>query len=402
MGPTIQDILRQSYHRWVWNHPVSFDMSHAVSQMMNCRTACMGGHVNSCPDGHYHQIAYNSCRHRSCPQCAWMPREQWLSRWKTRLLVCPHHHCIFTLPHDFNSIWRYNKAEFSNVLFCAASETLQELLKDPKYLGGRIGLLCALHTWNQTLQEHIHLHVLVTAGGLSGNGKWLQCKKSCLLPRKVLMTKFRGKFKAMLRAKVHSGVIQLPPFMSEDDFEKLLKKLTKIDWNVKILQRYSSGTGVATYLARYLKGGPIGNSRLLSFEEDQVIFRYRLGSHEGGDGKEQGVATLKVDTFVSRLLEHVPPRRFQSVRGYGLYSGNQHSRIEQARTALGMPEAQVDDDEKNKSWQETCEAAGFLEHCRCPHCGKALVSHSEFKRGRSPPSLPIAIGQPLSNSTEAA
>jgi hypothetical protein len=331
-----------------------------------------------------------------------MPREQWLSRWKTRLLVCPHHHCIFTLPHDFNSIWRYNKAEFSNVLFCAASETLQELLKDPKYLGGRIGLLCALHTWNQTLQEHIHLHVLVTAGGLSGNGKWLQCKKSCLLPRKVLMTKFRGKFKAMLRAKVHSGVIQLPPFMSEDDFEKLLKKLTKVDWNVKILQRYSSGTGVATYLARYLKGGPIGNSRLLSFEEDQVIFRYRLGSHEGGDGKEQGVATLKVDTFVSRLLEHVPPRRFQSVRGYGLYSGNQHSRIEQARTALGMPEAQVDDDEKNKSWQETCEAAGFLEHCRCPHCGKALVSHSEFKRGRSPPSLPIAIGQPLSNSTEAA
>ncbi len=217
-----------------------------------------------------------------------MPREQWLSGWKGRLLPCPHHHCIFTLPHDFNAIWRYNKAEFSNLLFVAASETLQELLKDPKYLGARIGVLCALHTWNQTLQEHIHLHVLVTAGGLDGTGKWLSCKKSCLLPRKVLMIKFRGKFKAMLKAKVCSGKIALPPSMSELDFDKLLKKLTKVEWNVKILQRYTSGSGVATYLARYLKGGPIGNSRLLSLKDDQVQFRYRLGSHEGGDGKEQG------------------------------------------------------------------------------------------------------------------
>ena len=385
MELTIQRILQQHFPAFAFNNAVSIDMSRAALRIMNCRTAAMGGHINSCPEGHFHQIAYNSCRHRSCPQCAWLPREQWLSKWKERLLVCPHHHNIFTLPHELNIIWRYNKASFSDVLFHAASETLQELLGDPKYLGGRVGLLCALHTWNQTLQEHIHLHVLVTAGGLGPDGRWRQLKKSCLLPRKVLMIKFRGKFKAMLKQKITSGEIQLPPSMTLQGFEALLRKLTKIDWNVKILNRYDSGAGVATYLARYLKGGPIGNSRLLSLEDGRVTFRYRIGTHEGGDGKEQGVTSLDVNTFIRRLLEHVPPRRFQAVRGYGLYSGNQHSRIEQAREALGMPAAQPDQAPEMKSWQEICEESGYGETCRCPQCGARLISHSEFKAGRGPP-----------------
>lgn len=383
MKLTIQRILRQHYTDFALHNSVSNAMSRAALQIMNCRTAAMGGHINSCPEGHYHQIAYNSCRHRSCPQCAWLPREQWLSQWKNRLLVCPHHHCIFTLPHELNTIWRYNKVAFTEVLFRAVSGTLQELLGDAKYLGGRVGLLCALHTWNQTLQEHIHLHVLVTAGGLRSTGGWLQLKKSCLLPRKVLMIKFRGKFKAMLRQKIASGDIKLPPTMTEQGLDRLLKNLSRVDWNVKILNRYPSGAGVATYLARYLKGGPIGNSRLISLEDGQVTFRYRIGSHEGGDGKEQGVTSLKVHAFIRRLLEHVPPRRLQTVRGYGLYSGNQHSRIAEARQALEMPVALREDEAK--SWQELCEDSGYGKTCQCPHCGARLISHSEFKAGRGPP-----------------
>ncbi len=137
--------------------------------------------------------------------------------------------------HELNGLWRYNKKQYSNILFQAASQRLSELLEDPKYLGGRIGLLCALHTWNQTLQEHIHLHVLVTAAGLSESGQWLSLKKSCLLPRKVLMIKFRGKFKAILKRYVASGKIRLPSSMNETEFEELLRKLTRVDWNVKIL-----------------------------------------------------------------------------------------------------------------------------------------------------------------------
>lgn len=146
---TIQSLLQKHYNNFATRHPISIDMHRAAMMLQMCRTAAMGGHCNSCPDGHFDELVYNSCRHRSCPQCGWLPREQWLYGWKHRLLRCPHHHCVFTLPHDLNPIWRYNKTEFSDLLFRTCSETLQELLGDEKYLGGRVGLLCALHTWNQ-------------------------------------------------------------------------------------------------------------------------------------------------------------------------------------------------------------------------------------------------------------
>ena len=152
---------------------------------------------------------------------------------------------------------------------------------------------------------------------------------------------------------------------------------------LEICSSYSSGAGVATYLARYIKGGPIGNSRLLSLENGQVTFKYRLGTFEGGDGKEQGVTQLDVNRFMGRVLEHVPPRRLQTVRGYGLYSGNQHSKIDEARDALSMPAANPT--QLAESWQEICEESGFVETCRCPQCGARLISHSEFKPGRGPP-----------------
>jgi hypothetical protein len=346
----------------------------------------MGGHINSCPNGHYDQIAYNSCRHRSCPQCSWLAREQWLRKWKERLLPLPHHHCIFTLPHELNGLWFNNKAEYANVLFAAASQTLQELLLDPKYCGGRVGLLCALHTWNQSLLPHIHLHVLVTGGGLDEqDGSWRPLVKSCMLPRKVLMIKFRGKFKALLLKAVKAGKIQLPPGVTELSLKSLLRRLTSVNWNVKILEQYATGTGVVKYLANYLRGGPIGNSRLIDCQDGEVSFRFRLGTQAGGDGKKQGVCRLPAVKFIQRLLEHVLPSGFQAIRGYGLYCGNQHSRIGVARQALGVVVEVRFKEEQKQSWQDVCEASGYGEACRCPKCGVRLVAHSEFKRGRAPP-----------------
>ena len=383
MTVTLQSIVRQHFRRFAATHRLSPEMHRAAWAVRHCRTRELGGHVNSCPDGHYHQIAYNSCRHRSCPQCSWLPKEQWLDGWRKRLLPCPHHHVIFTVPHELNEIWRRNKAAFADTLFAAASQTLGELLGDAKFLGGRVGILAALHTWNQTLQEHVHLHTIVTAGGLGGDGTWKQPRKQCLLPRKVLMLKFRGKFKAMLRDKVRQQTVKLPGWMSFDDFDGLLKQLTSVPWNVKVYDAYRDGVSVATYLARYIKGGPIGNSRIVSLEDGEVAFRYRLPARQGGDGKQQAIKRLPVAAFLSRWLEHVPPKRFQSVRGYGLYSGNQHSRWRQAAEALGAGEISPPADAR--SWQDWCEAAGMSEACCCPHCGKPLISHHEFEAGRGPP-----------------
>src|SRR6056297_173653 len=383
MAVTLQTIAEQHFPGFAASRRLPPQMHRAAWAVKHCRTRELGGHVNSCPDGHFHQIAYNSCRHRSCPQCSWLPKERWLDGWRKRLLPCPHHHVIFTVPHELNEIWRRNKAAFADTLFAAASQTLVELLGDAKFLGGRVGILAALHTWNQELQEHVHLHTIVTAGGLGEDGSWKKPRKKCLLPRKVLMIKYRGKFKAMLREKVRQGRIKLPAWMSLEDFDGLLKQLMGVPWNVKVYDAYRDGVSVAMYLARYIKGGPIGNSRVISLEDGEVAFRYRLPARRGGDGKRQSIKRLPVDAFLSRWLEHVPPKRFQTVRGYGLYSGNQHSRWQQAAEALGIGE--VWPPEQQRSWQEWCEAAGLSEACRCPLCGKQLISHHEFAAGRGAP-----------------
>lgn len=383
MPLTVQAILEQHYDEFAAGHPLSSDMRRAAEQMRRCRTAALGGHVASCPDGHHHRIVYHSCRHRSCPQCSALPRERWLEGWKGRLLDCPHVHCIFTTPHHLLPLWRYNKRKFAEALFAAAVASLRQLLADPQYLGARVGLLAALHSWSQTLAAHVHLHVLVTFGGWTDDGRWVAPKKSCLLPRKVLMQVFRGKLRSELLSLLRCGELVIPPDTTEARLRGLLNKLGRTVWNVKVQERYDHGAGVATYLARYLKGGPISNGRLVGLRDKQVWFTYRHGSDgEGGRGR-RSVMRLPVDAFLSRLLEHVPPKGFQVVRGYGLYAGSKRADLNAARAACGQ--APVCDPLPTVTWQELCVRLGHPDAGRCPVCGQQLIIHAEFGRGRSPP-----------------
>lgn len=386
MQLTVRQILQTYFDDFAARRPLSADMRRAAWRMRNCRTAAMGGHVISCPHGHVHRIAYNSCRHRSCPQCSLLPRECWLSDWRARLLDCPHFHVIFTTPHDLLPLWRYNKRGFASALFAAASRALLELLADEKYLGARVGLLAALHTWSQTLAGHVHLHVLVTAGGLTESGRWRAAKKSCLLPRKVLMLVFRGKLRDELLKALNRGELTLPPGTSEAGLRSLLNKLGRLVWNVKILDRYDHGQGVATYLARYLKGGPISNGRLLALRGGRVFFRCRASDGGESGRRRPPRISLAVDDFLARLLEHVPPRNLQTVRGYGLYAGNRRERLNGARRAVGqapLPQPLP----AGPTWQELCERGGNGHSARCPVCGAELIVHSHFGRGRAPPWL---------------
>lgn len=398
-GLTLQRLFQREFGRLSAQRSLLPEMYHAAWCVSHCRTACLGGHMNVCPDGHHRSIAYNSCGHRSCPQCGWLETQRWLEGQRAKLLPCGHHHLVFTLPSELIPIWRFNRAAYAQLLFHVVQETLKQLLADPKYLGGRPGLLCGLHTWNQLLQPHVHLHCLVTAGGLDTEGNWVLPKKRCLLPRKVLMLKFRGKFLALLRQAVADGKLQLPRGMTDAQWRALQRKVVSKSWNVKIHERYEHGQGVATYLARYLKSGPIKNHRLMRLEDGQVHFRYRVGTHAGGDGKRQEVTQLPVSEFLLRWLWHVPPKGLQTIRGYGLYSGNQHSQLDVARGALGLPTAEAEDaiDQAPRSWQDLVEELVERQDgepiTRCPQCGRRLVRHREIKPTRGPPQAPWASRQ---------
>jgi hypothetical protein len=383
---TLQTIFQDAFPAYEQTHPLPTHVRRAARAIMQCRTAALGGHVQACPDGHVARIWYNSCRHRACPQCAYLQTERWLALQQARLLACDHYHVIFTLPHDLNPLWLTNVSVMTTLLFQAVHDTLRTLLADPKYLGAQPGILAALHTWSQTLMLHPHVHCLVTGGGRTSDGAWKAVRNGFLLPARVIMAVFRGKLLDALRRAFAQDALVLPEAMRPQQFLNLLNRLghaQKTPWNVHIRERYRHGTGVVTYLARYLRGGPIKNARLVAYDGDCVTFTYRARQEEADAGPASPQRmTLSLADFLQRWLLHVPVPQTRVVRSYGLYHPTQAEALAVCRTALGQPPVEVP---LGLDWQTVCAQRGDTHPERCPTCGQRLVCTGVIPRGGAPP-----------------
>jgi len=389
---TLQEIFCRGYPEYARAHALPAHVRKAARAIMQCRTAALGGHIQACPDGHFTRIWYNSCRHRACPQCASLQTEHWLALQRARLLACDHYHVIFTLPHDLNALWLANVPVMSGLLFQAARDTLFDLLADPKYLGAQPGSIAALHTWSQTLVLHPHVHCLVTGGGLTPEGQWVMVRNGFLLPARVVMAVFRGKMVEALRRAYAREELLLPEGVRPQQFLNLLTRLghpRKTKWNVWIMERYRHGAGVVTYLARYLRGGPIKNARLVAYDGERVTFLHRGRQAEttAGPASPQRM-TLSVAAFLQRLLLHVPAPQTRVVRSYGLYHPSRAEALAVCRAALGQPPVVV---AAPLDWQTVCAQRGDTHPEQCPTCGQLLVCTGVIPRGGAPP--PVLAGE---------
>jgi hypothetical protein len=389
---TLQMIFQDAFPAYAQTHPLPAHVRRAARAVMQCRTAALGGHVQACPDGHMARIWYNSCRHRACPQCAYLQTERWLARQQARLLACDHYHVIFTLPHDLNPLWLANVSMMTTLLLQAVHDTLRTLLADPKYLGAQPGILAALHTWSQTLVLHPHVHCLVTGGGRTPDGAWKAVHNGFLLPARVVMAVFRGKLLAAIRQAVARAELELPEATRPQQLLNLLTRLghpRKTKWNVRLMERYPHGAGVVTYLARYLRGGPIKNARLVAWESERVTLHCRARQEEadGGAPSRQRL-TLSVADFLQRWLLHVPVPQTRVVRSYGLYHPTQAKALAICRTALGQAPVETP---VPLTWQTVCAPRGEAHPERCPTCGQRLVCTGVIPRGGAPP--PVRAGE---------
>ena len=343
-------------------------MRKAAWNILNCRTFVLGGHRQVCPDGHFERNHYNSCKHRICPQCAFLQIQKWLSKQTERLLACDHYHVILTIPHELNPLWRLNAKIMANLLFRCAYDTLFELLGDPKYLGARPGIMASLHTWTKTLLLHPHVHCLVTGGGITQNRKWVQCKNDYLLPYRVVRDLFRGKVCHAINKALDQNKLVLPEGTRIQQWKNLLNKLGRKKWNARVMDKYAHGRGVVSYLARYVRGGPISNSRIIRVNQDEVVFNV---------GREKRILmTLKPLEFIQRYLQHVLPEGFIAVRHWGLYSnGARQKDYAVCREILGQPD--FEPEETNPDWQtvlESCFPDDIMNYSKCPVCGKNLIT----------------------------
>ena len=361
MEATLQSLFINHFDRYQKQHSLSTDQHHAAHAIMACRTDELGHEEWACSQDDYVEQQAHSCRHRSCPRCHSAYSHDWLEKTQARLLPCDHYHVVFTLPHELNEVWQFNREWSADHLFRAAAETLRQLLKDERYLGAEVGLLISLHTWGRTLSFHPHVHVLVTGGGLSGN-EWCALQKDFLLPVGVLKAKFRGKWLSWLNAAHEQDKIQLPAHWSEPDWRRALRRVARKSWNVRIQGPYRHGNGVVNYLSRYVHGGPIKDQRLISGDATEVLFRYR----DHHDQKEKTMA-LKTDHFLSRVLWHIPVKGQHYVRYYGLYALGAKAKRDLIREQLHETPGEL--------------VTPSPKQARvCPQCGYALLHRSSTRR----------------------
>jgi hypothetical protein len=306
----------------------------------------------------------------------------WLERQVKTLLGCAHHHIIFTIPHELNMLWLCNYVVLGELLFSAARDALFALAADERYLGARPGAIMALHTWGQQLPLHPHVHCLASAGGVDGAGNWVVSWRKHFLPAEPLKQLFRGKFLHGLRGLGRKGRLRLPDGWSPSDLERLCHEVEHKRWNVHVRERYENPSAVLNYLGRYLHGGPLGESRLLSFDGKTVQFRYKDYRDAGPNGAPQKVLSLSCDEFIRRYLQHIPPKAFHMVRGFGLYrrGGNTEALRQRVRetvpltpelhAALSTPPAAAEDPTATLT--------------SCPTCGARLIVVSLPRAGPLP------------------
>lgn len=362
---TLRDIFKHGFEAYRRTGKLLPFQIKAGLAILRCRTAELGGHVKRCPTGCVEKAWYNSCRHRACPLCAWTKIHQWLEKIRARLLPTDHYHVTFTLPGELRVFWDFDRRAISDLMFKIARTTLFNALADPEHLGAKPGILMSLHTWARDLWSHVHVHCLVTGGGITADGRWKPCEGDFLVPQDVLRYWFRKRFAKALRRMINAGKIELPPDMCRFDALCRLTRAERKEWIVDIEHR-DHGRGVAAYLARYVRGGPLKESRLLSSLDETVTFRV---SRKGEPWKEKA---LPVHEFIRRILWHVPETGYRVVRACGLYHHHYREELEACREQLGgggipgevdSPPASGSEEPADEEWilaEEYCRICGCL------------------------------------------
>jgi hypothetical protein len=363
----LADIVRTHGAAYRAAHRLCAVQQRALTAIERCRTAALGGEVRACESCGTQRYVYHSCRNRHCPKCQTLAKERWLAARRAELPPVPYFHLVFTLPHELNALAQGNPRTLYTLLFHSVSATLVEFGENPRWLGGEIAATLVLHTWGQTLTQHLHLHCLVAAGALAPDGHWIHPCQGFLFPIQALSAVFRGKFIAALQHAFAHGLLQLAgstqALATAPAQQRFIAQLYRHDWVVYAKSAFSGPESVLDYLGRYTHRIALSNHRLLSVNATEVRFRYRDYAH----GNKMKVMRLHPHEFLRRFLMHVLPPGFMRIRHYGILANRaKHDKLAQARSVLDAPPV------PRAPATETVEAfwlrVAHLDLHLCPHC----------------------------------
>ena len=368
----VADILRNHIADYQKAYPLWPEQRKIVSDLLNCRTPYLGGRVERCDNCGTLRVTYHSCRNRHCPRCQHMPREQWLEKRKDEILPVSYFHVVFTLPHQLNTVILNNKKVMFNILFAAASKTLLKFADNE--LNGKPGFLAILHTWDQKLKAHFHLHCIIAAGVVSkGFKQWIACKNDYLFNQDALSIVFRGKFIQRMDQACKNDKIKF----ADNSYRKFKNTLFTKKWVVSVRDPVKRPENVLEYLARYTHRVAIANSRIKALKDGMVTF-----SIKNRKKKRTELITISAVKFIRRFLLHSLPKRFVKIRYYGFLANRYRAKnLKQIRLLMGLAQPAVKD---IFPLEEMMQKITGIDISICPVCNEGKMQfYDDIPRSRA-------------------
>jgi hypothetical protein len=316
----VADVFRRFAADYVSAHGASMLPSHrrAIDDILDCRTAALGGQVWRCETCNTEVFSFHSCGNRSCPKCHTAQTQEWLEHRQAEMLPVPYFHITVTVPAELRKVLRAKQRDGYAALMQASAAAIIELARDPRYVGGTVAVLAVLHTWTQQLNLHPHVHCLVSGGGISEDAStWHPARRNFLLPIKALAKLVRGKFRALLQRKCPDLVVP--------------DVVWQVPWIVHVTAWGNGEQAVLQYLARYVFRIALTNARIVGLDDETVTIQHK-------DRKTGHARTCRLsgDEFMRRFLQHVLPRGFHKVRYSGLWHPAQRHNAVRVRQMLQL------------------------------------------------------------------
>lgn len=323
----IQDIWQNSYADYCQSgHFQSQEQRKASRAILACKSGRLGINVSECSECRHMEFHKNSCRNRNCPICQAVRKELWVDQRRAEVIGSPYFHVVFTLPHELNPLLFCNQKLLYGLLHKCCAQTLLELSADKKYLGAQPGIIQVLHTWNQELGYHVHMHCIISGAGLTPDRRIRSASAKFFIPVRVLRDKFKGKYLSLLDTCYQKGELVFSSSCStlQDPcvWKTFKNSLYEKDWCPYIKETFNGFGNAIEYLGRYTHRVAISNNRILSVTETEVTFSAR--GKKPGDPKRE--ITISHEEFIRRFLMHVLPAGFQKIRYYGFLNNRMKSR----------------------------------------------------------------------------
>ncbi len=374
----VADIFRKYGQKYRKNNFLSSEQSKTMRHIETCRTAVLGGHIEACDHCGFEKNAYNSCRDRHCPKCQTLVKEKWLIARKAELLPCPYFHNVFTLPHELNPLILANKQVMLSMLFAAVKETLQVFAADPQWrLVGQLGIISVLHTWNQKLMDHFHLHCIIPAGALTlDKKKWVAVKNKYLFKVQSLAKEFQKRYlkklvKAFKQEKLNFYG-RASAFENQKTFSQLIKTVENKQWMAYSKQPFGGPEQVLDYLGRYTHRVAITNNRITAMKDGKVTFTYKDRSDEN-KAKE---LTVNAAEFIRRYLLHILPGGFMKIRYFGFLASANKKKCIPLIQRLIKPNFEFVEKQEETIQEMMLRLTGHDISC-CPKCGKGKMIYMD-------------------------